>query len=206
MRAVCKAWSAPTPHIPFPPHIPVINNFPWAMRFQWHPTYNVHAAYAGGGTFYCVFSGGQLGAFDVELKEWTMLTMERLPDFNFGFGRLIVSNGDLLLMGGAYAYQYTETLKLLKFDFSEKCWVRQTSLNDRVLFIGCTCFSCPAVGETSQLANNGFSCCGDVRRFFGVKSDSKQYENWALAAASADLWIEFPSSCIWRANDLMTAG
>ncbi|OMO72220.1 hypothetical protein COLO4_27779 [Corchorus olitorius] len=38
----------------------------------------------------------QLGAFDVGLKEWTMLTLEWLPDLRFP--RLIATDGDLLLM------------------------------------------------------------------------------------------------------------
>ncbi|OMO96807.1 hypothetical protein COLO4_15078 [Corchorus olitorius] len=157
-----------------------------------------HAAYAGDGVFYCVFSEGELGAFNLRLKEWSMLTSEELEDFNFRKAKLIASDGDLRLTNSQY--------QILKFDFSEKRWVEDLNLNNRVLFIGGTCFSCPAVGETSQLANHVFLCDWQRVRCYGTKySDSLQYQNWLWTALRSWIWIEFPSGVIWRANDLMTA-
>ncbi|OMP11881.1 hypothetical protein COLO4_03623 [Corchorus olitorius] len=69
-----------------------------------------HAAYAGG-IFYCVFLGGELGAFNLQLKEWTMLTPKELKGFDFWGARLIASDGDLRVMGSG---QYSKDLKLLK--------------------------------------------------------------------------------------------
>ncbi|OMO96809.1 F-box protein [Corchorus olitorius] len=130
-----------------------------------------------------------------------MLTLEGLPGFDFWQARLIASDGELQLMGR----ENSEDLKLLKFDFSYKRWVKENSLNNCVLFIGGTCFS--AVGETSQLANHAFPCCWYPKvRCYGTKSDSLQYQNWARSTArDGNIWIEFPSSAIWSANDLMTA-
>ncbi|OMO96814.1 hypothetical protein COLO4_15066 [Corchorus olitorius] len=161
-----------------------------------------HVAYTGG-ILYCVFAGGEFGAFNLQLKEWTMLTLEMLLGFDFQYARLIASDGDLRLMGN----RYSEDLRLLKFDFSEKRWVKEDSLNNRVLFIGGTCFSCPAVRETSQLANHVFSCLYPTPsvRCYGTESDSLQYQNWAWTAGRSRIWIEFPSTAIWSANDLVTA-
>ncbi|OMO96806.1 hypothetical protein COLO4_15077 [Corchorus olitorius] len=144
-----------------------------------------HATYAGG-IFYCVFSGGELGAFNLQLKEWTILTLEGLPDFDFEYAKLIASDGELRVMGNS------KDLQSFKFDFSEKRWVKENSLNNRVFFIGKgTFFSCPAVGETSQLANHVFQCCNDwypIVRCYGTKSDSLQYQNWVKTASCLNTW------------------
>ncbi|OMO96816.1 hypothetical protein COLO4_15068 [Corchorus olitorius] len=218
MRAVCKAWSVSNPRIP------TIDNFPWALsgdrliypplhkrevplrreEFQMIRNARAHASSYGWLLFEVVEykARGELGAFNLQLKEWTMLTLERLPDFDFQYARLIASDhGDFRLMGS----RYLEDLKLLKFDFSEKRWVKEDSLNNRVLFVGATCFYCPAVGETSQLANHVFSCWYPSVRCYGTESDSLQYQNWAWTALRSRIWIEFPSTAIWSANDLMTA-
>ncbi|OMO64932.1 hypothetical protein COLO4_31677 [Corchorus olitorius] len=141
----------------------------------------VHAAYAyGNGNFYCLFSGGELGAFNVGLGEWTTLTVEPLP----GFGtnpKLIVSDGDLQLM---VMGDIGEESKLLKFDFSEKRWVQEINLNNRVLFLGCTSFSCPAVGEISELANHVLTCNEKVLRY-------------GRSTSSSEAWTKFP---LWEGN------
>ncbi|OMO96826.1 F-box protein [Corchorus olitorius] len=177
-----------------------------------------HAIYADG-IFYCVFSRGELGAFNLQLKERTMLTLKGLPGFDFQCARLIASDGELRLMGRekledihddyrTITFKNSKDLNLLKFDFSSKRWVREISLNNSVLFIGCTCFSCPAVGKTSQLANHVFSCSEfhPKVRCYGNKSEGRQYQNWArMTSYLNNIWIEFPSSAIWSANDLTTA-
>ncbi|OMO75691.1 F-box protein [Corchorus olitorius] len=166
----------------------------------------VHAIYANG-FFYCVFFGGQLGAFNLQLKEWTMLTLEwpRLSDFDFKHPILVAFDEELqmvftdmseILSFKPFIYgENYEALKLLNFDFSEKRWVKETSLNNHVLFVGCTCFSCPAVGETSQLAINVFSCSmwHPLIRCYDIKSNSVQYENRAKTVGRSRIWIEMSS-------------
>ncbi|OMO99198.1 hypothetical protein COLO4_13448 [Corchorus olitorius] len=50
------------------------------------------------GIFYCVFSKGELGAFNLHLEEWTMLTLEGPQGFDFIDVKLITSDGELRLM------------------------------------------------------------------------------------------------------------
>ncbi|OMO91008.1 hypothetical protein COLO4_18719 [Corchorus olitorius] len=169
----------------------------------------VDAAYSyANGNFYCVFSGGQLGAFNVGLEEWTILTVEGLPRFDFKFAKLIVSdNGDLQLIG------HGEYLRLLKFDFGEKRWIKEINLKNRVLFIGCTSFSCVALGETSELANLVLSCGAENRAYYkeihyggstsASSSTSQQYRNWLNTARNAKAWLEVPLSGVWTGNDLI---
>ncbi|OMO98921.1 hypothetical protein COLO4_13627 [Corchorus olitorius] len=184
----------------------------------------IHDAVYANGIFFCVFFGGQLGAFNLQLEDWTMLTLEGLglPVFDFRYPKLIASsNGDLRLIGTDKSEGFSsepiivygenenheEALKLFKFDLCEKRWVKETSLNGRVLFIGSKCFSCPAEGDISELANNVFSCClrHPLIRCYGAKSDSVQYKNWADTVWQSRIWIEMPSKGIWGANDLINA-
>ncbi|KAK8494106.1 hypothetical protein V6N13_122208 [Hibiscus sabdariffa] len=127
----------------------------------------VDAAYTNG-VFYCVFEGGQLGAFNVELKEWTILVDHQLPTISLLDAKLIVSDADVRLL--------THRLSFLKLDFSKMVWVYENDLNNHVLFIGCTSFSAPAVGETSQLANTIFASDTWLHpevRFYGSTSPSR---------------------------------
>ncbi|KAE8669367.1 hypothetical protein F3Y22_tig00112249pilonHSYRG00367 [Hibiscus syriacus] len=170
--------------------------------FDW-PNPAVDAAYANG-VFYCVFRGGQLGAFDVEHTEWTILVDHRLPVNSLAGAKLIVSDADLLLLSDS------TSLELLKLDFSKMAWVNENDLNNRVLFVGCTCFSVPAVGETSQLANTIFASGTWLHpkvRFCGSTSPSwsELHRKYVEAAEYNRTWIELPLGGIWRADDLIRA-
>ncbi|GMI69188.1 hypothetical protein HRI_000588100 [Hibiscus trionum] len=167
------------------------------------PNFAVDAAYTNG-VFYCVFEEGQLGAFNVELKEWTILVHHRPPGISFLDAKLIVSDADLRLLS------HCSSLKLLKLDFSKMDWVYENDLSNHVLFIGCTSFSGPAVGETSQLANTIFASQTWLHpkvRFSGSTSPSRSrlYRNCVEAAECNMTWIAFPLGGIWRADDLIHA-
>ncbi|KAE8675456.1 hypothetical protein F3Y22_tig00111671pilonHSYRG00224 [Hibiscus syriacus] len=141
------------------------------------------AAYTNG-VFYCVFRGGQLGAFNVELKGWTIL----------------ICNCCLI----------AHLLELLKLDFAKMNWVYENDLNNRVLFIGCTSFSVPAVGEANVLANTIFASGTLMHpkvRFYGSTSprQSRLYRKCVEAAKCDRIWIELPLGGIWRADDLIHA-
>ncbi|OMO57665.1 hypothetical protein COLO4_35199 [Corchorus olitorius] len=186
--------------------------FEFRSGFQRY-SYPIDAAY-GNGNFYCVSSEGELGAFNVELEKWTILTSKGLPGFDFNFVKLFVSDGNLHLIAWSPLGK-AGNLKLLKFDLSEKRWVRGVNLENRVLFFGCggTCFSCPAEGEISELANRMLPCGGLDRIYNKVihccgtssSSNSQQFRNWAQTARHAKAWIEVPLSRLWTANDLITA-
>ncbi|KAK8684613.1 hypothetical protein V6N13_040631 [Hibiscus sabdariffa] len=165
----------------------------------------VDAAYTNG-VFYCVFEGGQLGAFNVELKGWTVLVDHcPLSEYSLPHAKLIVSGADLQLLSDS------SSLELLKLDFTKMDWVYENDLNNRVLFIGYTSFSVPAVGETSVLANTIFAARGSFMhprvRFYGSTSptQSRLYRKCIEAASCTWSWIELPSCGIWRADDLIHA-
>ncbi|KAK8551977.1 hypothetical protein V6N13_120410 [Hibiscus sabdariffa] len=166
----------------------------------------VDTSYANG-VFYCVFSGGQLGAFNVELKGWTILVDHcPLSGFTLQCAKLIVSGAGLQLLSNS------PSLELFKFDFTKMDWIYENDLNNRVLFIGHTSFSVPAVGETSVLANTIFAARGSFMhpkvRCYGSTSPSlsRLYRKCVEAAKCSLIWIELPSGGgIWRADDLIHA-
>ncbi|KAE8706768.1 hypothetical protein F3Y22_tig00110388pilonHSYRG00225 [Hibiscus syriacus] len=152
-----------------------IGDYSW-KSFEFHNgfdegNYAVDATYADG-VFYSVFSQGQLGVFNVELEEWTIVVNQALPGFSFWNAKLIASNADLLLASSS------DTFKLLKLDFSIMRWVYESNLNNQVLFIGCTSFCAPAMAETSRLTNTIFTCCElhlrPLVRFYGLASHGRR--------------------------------
>ncbi|KAL4363022.1 hypothetical protein GQ457_04G023870 [Hibiscus cannabinus] len=162
------------------------------------------AVYANG-VFYCVFIGGQLCAFNVELQEWTVLISRWPYEFDLSDANLIASDGDLWLLDQTDL----ECLKLFKFDRLEMRWVYENNLNNRVLFAGCTSFFVPAVGEISRLANTIF-CCGQIpysARCYGSTSPrctrSRLSRKCVEATKFSKTWIELPLGGVWRAKDLI---
>ncbi|KAL4339180.1 hypothetical protein GQ457_08G035200 [Hibiscus cannabinus] len=160
--------------------------------FRWFDR-AVDAAYTNG-VFYCVFEGGQLGAFNVQLKGWTILVNHcPLSYYSLRHAKLIVSGADLQLLSN------TSHLELLKLDFTKMDWVYENDLNNRVLFIGHTSFSVLAVGETNVLANTIFAASGSSMhpqvRFYGSTSprESILYRNCVETAKCGLTWIELPS-------------
>ncbi|OMO76044.1 hypothetical protein COLO4_25692 [Corchorus olitorius] len=195
----------------------------------------IHAAYEGG-VFYCLFSKGELGAFDVGRQKWTMLTWEGgVPDFDFRDAKLIVStesDKEILVMGRHRYWMvraYYNIHQLLKFNLSELRWVEKKDLNNnRVSFIGCTCFSCPAVGEVRELLDQVLFCWES--QYHALAGCESQYRNrlltepgsrvsmdvlriyngngfsWFFTIPDSMAWVEFPlRGWVWRAKDLINA-
>ncbi|KAL4339476.1 hypothetical protein GQ457_08G004050 [Hibiscus cannabinus] len=168
----------------------------------------VDATYANG-VYYCVFRRGQLGAFNLQHKEWTLLVEHNLPRFYFPFAKLFWSGAHLQLLS------CSRHSNLVKLDLSNKRWVLDKDLNGRVLFIGCTSFSVPAAGETSQLANVIISSTAfrvhPALRWYGCKLPSRPpliyryvaYKDIRGEDSEGRIWIEVPLGGIWRANDLI---
>ncbi|KAK8712055.1 hypothetical protein V6N13_147307 [Hibiscus sabdariffa] len=172
------------------------------------------AIYANG-VFYCFFHHGQLVAFNVELEEWTILSD---PSGSlFVRGNLVMIDADLCVFN-----QYD--FKLFKFDFLEKHWVYKKDLNKHALFVGCSSFCVPAVGETSDLADTIVSyeknvygdplftdchirCYGSrsSKRKWSQKNGSSLLRKCVETALYALTWIQLPSGPIWRADDLINA-
>ncbi|KAK8588776.1 hypothetical protein V6N12_023190 [Hibiscus sabdariffa] len=172
------------------------------------------AIYANG-VLYCFFHDGQLVAFNVELEEWTILSG---PSGSlFIRGNLVMIDADLCVFD-----QYD--FKLFKFDFSEMCWVYEKDLNKHALFMGCSSFCVPAVGETSDLANTIVSYEKNVYgrplftecpiRCYGSRSSKRKWSQrkgslllrkCVETAWYAATWIQLPSGAIWRADELINA-
>ncbi|KAJ7973387.1 F-box protein [Quillaja saponaria] len=99
--------------------------------------------------FYCVFSGGVLGAFHIADRQWSLLTdMEPITGVQFSArAHMVESNGELLLICPC-SYEF----KIFTYDQSIMSWVQRNSLGDQAIFLGCTSFSVLALQETSDLA------------------------------------------------------
>ncbi|KAK9005529.1 hypothetical protein V6N11_042957 [Hibiscus sabdariffa] len=158
------------------------------------------------GVFYYVFARGQLGAFNLQLEEWTILGGP-FASGKFSFLlNLIVIDADVWVFD-------RESFELFRFDFSEMRWVYVKELKKHALFVGRTSFAVPAVGETSVLANTIFSCGSDspsVRCYgstcgCGTSKESLLYRKCVEATKRAMTWIQLPSAGIWTADDLIKA-
>ncbi|KAK8981391.1 hypothetical protein V6N11_027813 [Hibiscus sabdariffa] len=148
------------------------------------PIHADSAMYANG-VFYCYFLHGQLAGFNVELEEWTVLCSpsKSLPLA----GNLVMIDADLFVFD-----RLGLKLKLFKFDFSEMRWVYEKDLNKHALFIGCSSFSVPAVGETSDLANSIVS----------YKKDFSNEPLWSIrcygSRSSKRKWLQRTESLLHR--------
>ncbi|GMJ05073.1 hypothetical protein HRI_004176500 [Hibiscus trionum] len=165
----------------------------------------VDVTYANG-VYYCVFREGQLGAFNLEHKEWTILVEHApLPGFNFHYAKLFSCDGHLRLLSCEHHSN------LVKLDLPKMHWVFEKDLNGHVLFIGCTSLCAPAVGESSQLANIIISSRVPFHpavRWHGYTSLPRSPLIYGCVAAGhthGRTWIELPLRGIWRANDLIHA-
>lgn len=84
------------------------------------------------GVCYFVLECGKLGAYSVSNQEWSLLADSfwiARPNMN-----LVEFNGDVLLAKTCSQNEW----EVFRFDWKERGWIKQKSLGDTALFIGCT--------------------------------------------------------------------
>ncbi|XVF56788.1 hypothetical protein PTKIN_Ptkin06aG0148300 [Pterospermum kingtungense] len=84
------------------------------------------------GNFYCIFSGGILGAFCVASCNWSMLTcMEPIIEMQvWSRSSFVESNGELLLVFCSTNFH------VYRFDWPEMGWIEIHKLGNQALFLG----------------------------------------------------------------------
>ncbi|KAM7502755.1 hypothetical protein LguiB_001659 [Lonicera macranthoides] len=113
---------------------------------------------------------------------------------------LVEFNGDVLLAKSCGQNEWD----VFRFDGKERGWVKQKGLGDTALFIGCTSYLRPAIGDSADLADSIFShydysnLHGTVTetRFYSLKGDDHYKQNqaydWMLKDSLDRIWIEPP--------------
>ncbi|XVE62477.1 hypothetical protein DITRI_Ditri06bG0121100 [Diplodiscus trichospermus] len=145
------------------------------------------------GIFYCVFSGGILGAFYVAGFDWSVLNdMQQTIGHSWSRLQLVESNGELLLVCRS------ENFHVFKFDWSEMRWKVIHKLGNQALFLGCTSFAVAAEGKTSALADRIYYHGDRDRCYFYCLNTNKKYTcedfyPWVVHDAIERIWIEPPS-------------
>ncbi|XVF56787.1 hypothetical protein PTKIN_Ptkin06aG0148200 [Pterospermum kingtungense] len=145
------------------------------------------------GNFYCVFSGGLLGAFDVASCDCSVLTYT-VPIIRMQIlsrSCLVESNGELLLV------LCSTNFHVYKFGRSKMGWREIHELGNQALFLGCTSFAAAAEGNTSALADrvyyhgNGHRSC-----FYDLHTKERyaceDFYPWVLHDATERIWIQPP--------------
>ncbi|PSS10156.1 F-box protein [Actinidia chinensis var. chinensis] len=144
------------------------------------------------GIFYCVFSGGVLGTYNVALQDWKVLTgMAPITDVLFWHrAQMVDADGELLLVGS------TNILHIFKFDRLQMTWVRINSLENHMLFLGCTSFAIAVSGGTSNLAGRVYfhSNVGTKFHCFRDHTSQRCFElyPWDTPHSLEKLWVEPP--------------
>ncbi|CAK9184241.1 unnamed protein product, partial [Ilex paraguariensis] len=141
------------------------------------------------GTFYCVFSGGVLGAYSVAFEEWKLLT-DTTPILDVRSEiRMVESDGDLLLV-----YPSLRFFHIFRFDWSLMTWVEQDSLGNKALLLGCTSYSISAEKETSALADKIYYHGHENTFFYSLKTHEShkcsEFYPWVTRRAPEKIWIE----------------
>ncbi|KAK9291550.1 hypothetical protein L1049_019498 [Liquidambar formosana] len=138
------------------------------------------------GIFYFVFQKGVLGAFNMAQQDCSLLSDKRHWDICGDRTHFIASDGDLLLVVRCV---------VRKFDWSQMDWIEQNSLGNRVLFLGPSSFSIPAVGEASEFADCIFFEGYNRLKRYSLKREA--YEScetyrWIPNEGLEKIWIELP--------------
>lgn len=140
------------------------------------------------GTFYCVFRGGVLGAFDLAGCEWRLLNILSIPEASFWFrAHMIEYHGQLWLVCPSNRFE------VYQFNWLTKNWMKTDTLGCHALFLGCTSFMVLAEGETSSFADkiyyhtDSVSYCYsmETRRNYRCESPPTQW-------GTERIWIQPP--------------
>ncbi|KAM7511747.1 hypothetical protein LguiB_010622 [Lonicera macranthoides] len=141
------------------------------------------------GVFYCVFSGGVLGAFFGHL-EWKLLTnMEPITGISIRYRlQMVVSDGEILLVCPSTC------LHIFRFDWSLMGWVEQDRLGNKALFLGCTSFSIVAEEEILDLKDKIYYH-GDTACFYSLETRLSQLSDFYPRVTPGEgerIWINPP--------------
>ncbi|KAL4652347.1 hypothetical protein ACJW31_01G197600 [Castanea mollissima] len=148
------------------------------------------------GIFYCVFTGGALGAFCVAHRYWSMLTdVNLVPGILFDTrAHMVESNGQLWLVYRSSSMCF----RVFNFDWSEKTWDETYSLGCQAFFLGCTSFSVSAEGETSGFAERIYYHCDTYSSYYSLKTKQSHrctFYPWVTERGPERVWIQPPE--IW---------
>ncbi|XVF56789.1 hypothetical protein PTKIN_Ptkin06aG0148400 [Pterospermum kingtungense] len=145
------------------------------------------------GNFYCVFSGGVLGAFYVASCHWSMLTcMEPIIEMQvWSRSRLVESNEELLLVC------CSKDFHVFRFNWAKMGWRKINKLANQALFLCCSSFAAAAEGNTSALADRIYYHSNQHRSCFYDLHTKKRYAcedfyPWVLHDATETIWIQPP--------------
>ncbi|KAK3222804.1 hypothetical protein Dsin_009829 [Dipteronia sinensis] len=172
-------------------------------------------------SFYCSFTNGKLGAFNIKQQEWKVLwnlQSEPSPPITDSYRYLAVAfNGDLIM---GCCNRGCLSCASWRFDLSERKWVAvENEITEKqVIFRGRTfssSFSIPAEGNASESAGKinyfdydygipwsiSFNCV-DIPRIWRRSPDYVWMEDDNLRK----IWIQPPSQRILRASNLLQSG
>jgi hypothetical protein len=143
------------------------------------------------GTFYCVFSGGALGAFCVADRHWSLLTNRELisRDLFHSRAHMVESKGQLLLVCPSKFFE------VFKFDCLAKTWLKINTLGCQALFLGCTSFSVSAEGDTLGFAERIYYHCELYSHYYSMEtkqSDRCTFYPWDTKRGTERIWIQPP--------------
>ncbi|KAG2715161.1 hypothetical protein I3760_03G064900 [Carya illinoinensis] len=140
------------------------------------------------GTFYCVFSGGALGGFDLASREWSFLNILSIPEASFwSRAHMMESHGQLWLVCPSNCFE------VFKFNWLSQLWVKTHTLGCRALFLGCTSFLVSAEGETSSFADKIYYHSDYVSSYYSMETkQSYRCESTPPRLGTQRIWIQPP--------------
>ncbi|GMI73919.1 hypothetical protein HRI_001061200 [Hibiscus trionum] len=163
-------------------------NFVQTHPIDWE-RFPLSATYIGG-CFYCVFSGGALGVFHLGRQEWELL-VKRWPDSveleSHLFGELVATP--------RFQCRPRRRKKVMKFDFSAKCWVENLKFREKehpdLRFLS----SSQSLGESST-DHHLYAYLYMAGLFTSNSSPHLRYHRYLIL-------IEPPLKRVWRRHHLL---
>ncbi|KAI9187017.1 hypothetical protein LWI28_023444 [Acer negundo] len=147
--------------------------------------------------FYCVFSDGKMGAFNIKQQSWKVLSHQLPMRFYVDLTLFDAFNGDLLL-----SIRHGDGWKFWRFHLLETKWVvvEDEFIKKQVIFrAGHTSLAIPAVGNAKKYAGRMLSM-----RWFDYGLAAEDYRNWGRDRLQK-IWIQPPFQRTWRACDLLNS-